>query len=104
MPSAEAGALIAETYAEVLSSVRPLPTRQREAFVLRYYVDLSEAQTAEVMGVSQGAVKSHTARALAALRRTMEPRVMTSPERRGRLRQPSRRGPTGSRWHPTRWR
>jgi RNA polymerase sigma-70 factor (sigma-E family) len=72
-PSAESGALTAETYAEVLAAVRTLPARQREALVLRYYADLSEAQTAEVMGVSLGAVKSHTARALAALRRTMEP-------------------------------
>jgi RNA polymerase sigma-70 factor (sigma-E family) len=72
-PSAEAGALNAETYAEVLAAVRALPARQREALVLRYYGDLSEAQTAEAMGVSQGAVKSHTSRALAALRRTMEP-------------------------------
>ncbi len=74
VPSAEAGALVAETHAEILEAVRKLPARQREALVLRYYADLSEAQTAETMGVSQGAVKSHTARALAALRRTMEPR------------------------------
>jgi RNA polymerase sigma-70 factor (sigma-E family) len=72
VPSAESGAVAAETNAEVLAAVRVLPTRQREALVLRYYLDLSEAQTAEVMGVSTGAVKSHTARALAALRRTME--------------------------------
>jgi len=74
MPSAESGALVRETYDEVLAAVRQLPARQQEALVLRYYADLSEAQTAEVMGVSQGAVKSHTSRALAALRRTMEPR------------------------------
>jgi RNA polymerase sigma-70 factor (sigma-E family) len=72
-PSAETGAVDHETYAEVLNAVRTLPARQREALVLRYYLDLSEAQTAEAMGVSTGAVKSHTARALAALRRTMEP-------------------------------
>ena len=72
VPSAESGAVDAETYAEVLSAVRALPARQREALVLRYYLDLSEAATAEAMGVSTGAVKSHTARALAALRRTME--------------------------------
>jgi len=73
VPSAESGALVNETNAEVLAAVRRLPARQQEALVLRYYADLSEAQTAEVMGVSQGAVNSHTARALAALRRTMEP-------------------------------
>ena len=41
---------------------------ENKALVLRYYLDLSEAQTAELMGVSTGAVKSHTARALATLR------------------------------------
>jgi RNA polymerase sigma-70 factor (sigma-E family) len=71
-PSAEAGALDAHIHGEVLAAVRLLPARQREALALRYYLDLSEAQTAEAMGVSPGAVKSHTARALAALRRTLE--------------------------------
>jgi RNA polymerase sigma-70 factor (sigma-E family) len=72
VPSAEAGALDAHIHGEVLAAVRLLPRRQREALALRYYLDLSEAQTAEAMGVSPGAVKSHTARALAALRRTLE--------------------------------
>jgi DNA-directed RNA polymerase specialized sigma24 family protein len=36
--------------------------------VLRYYLDLSEAQIADAMGISAGAVKSHTARAIAAMR------------------------------------
>jgi RNA polymerase sigma-70 factor (sigma-E family) len=71
-PSAETGALDAHLHGEVLAAVRLLPARQREALALRYYLDLSEAQTAEAMGVSPGAVKSHTARALAALRRTLE--------------------------------
>ena len=61
-------ALDAQDHAEVLAAVRLLPTRQREALVLRYYADLTEAQTAETMGISEGAVKSHTFRALAALR------------------------------------
>ena len=75
VPSAEASVVAEETYAEILAEVRRLPARQREALVLRYYGDLSEAQTAEVMGVSLGAVKSHTSRALGALRRAMEPRT-----------------------------
>jgi RNA polymerase sigma-70 factor (sigma-E family) len=70
-PSAEAGALESAEHAAVLAAVRLLPTRQREALVLRYYLDLSEAQVAEAMGVSTGAVKAHTSRALASLRRTM---------------------------------
>lgn len=44
-----------------------LPTRQREAVVLRHYLDLSERDAAEVMGVSVGAVKSSCSRGLAAL-------------------------------------
>lgn len=70
-PSAEAGALDLLRHDAVLAGLRALPTRQREAIVLRYYVDLSEAETAEVMGVSRGAVKSHTFRAVAALRQSL---------------------------------
>jgi RNA polymerase sigma factor (sigma-70 family) len=69
VPSAEATAIDAHEHAVVLAAVRRLPTRQREALVLRYYLDLTEAQTAEAMGLSEGAVKSHTFRALTALRR-----------------------------------
>jgi RNA polymerase sigma-70 factor (sigma-E family) len=72
--SAESHALVAETHAEVLAAVRRLPARQREALVMRYYLDLSELQTADAMRISPGAVKSHLSRALAALRTTLEPR------------------------------
>jgi RNA polymerase sigma-70 factor (sigma-E family) len=71
-PSAEATALAAHAYSELFDAVRELPARQREVVVLRYYVDLSEVEIAETMRISQGAVKSHTARAMATLRRTME--------------------------------
>jgi RNA polymerase sigma-70 factor (sigma-E family) len=71
-PSAEAGALGALRHAEVVAALRRLPVRQREALVLRYYLDLSEAEIAEVMGISRGAVKSHAARGIAALRGTLE--------------------------------
>jgi RNA polymerase sigma-70 factor (sigma-E family) len=67
MPSAEHGAIIQLERSAVVSALRALPERQREALVLRYYGDLSEAQIASVMGISRGAVKSHTARAMAAL-------------------------------------
>jgi len=49
-----------------------LPARQREALALKYYGNLSEAQVASAMGVSQGAVKRHMATAIAALRVVVE--------------------------------
>jgi RNA polymerase sigma-70 factor (sigma-E family) len=52
-----------------------LPARQRAMLVLRYYEDLSEAQTAEVMGVSVGTVKSAVSRALVKLRTDPELRA-----------------------------
>ncbi len=50
------------------TALSALPKRQRAMVVLRYYEDLSEAETARVMGVSVGTVKSATSRALAKLR------------------------------------
>lgn len=57
----------------VLTALRALPARQRAAVVLRYLDDLSEADTAQAMGCSVGAVKSHTARGLAKLRAVLPP-------------------------------
>ena len=48
--------------------VQTLPRKQRAVIVLRYYEDLSEAETAEVLGISVGTVKSQASRALAAMR------------------------------------
>jgi RNA polymerase sigma-70 factor (sigma-E family) len=67
-PSAEYGALARLEQSAVVEALRRLPGRQREAIVLRYYADFSEAEVAAAMGISRGAVKSHTARAIAALR------------------------------------
>ena len=53
---------------ELWGLVQTLPRKQRAAVVLRYYEQLSEAETAAVLGVSVGTVKSQTSRALAALR------------------------------------
>jgi RNA polymerase sigma-70 factor (sigma-E family) len=72
MPSAEYGALVRLEQSAVVAALRKLPGRQREAIVLRYYADFSLAETAKAMGISCGAVKSHTARAVAALRADLE--------------------------------
>ncbi|MGW0492958.1 SigE family RNA polymerase sigma factor [Streptomyces olivaceus] len=53
-------------------AITKLPARQRAMVVLRYYEDLSEAQTAEVLGVSVGTVKSAVSRALGKLREDPE--------------------------------
>jgi RNA polymerase sigma-70 factor (sigma-E family) len=72
MPSAEHGAFVMLERSAVVAALRNLPERQREAIVLRYYADLSEADIAATMGISRGAVKSHTARGMAALRAALE--------------------------------
>jgi RNA polymerase sigma-70 factor (sigma-E family) len=72
MPSAEHGALTLLERSAVVAALRDLPERQREAIVLRYYADLSEAEIAVAMRISRGAVKSHTSRGMAALRAALE--------------------------------
>jgi len=71
-PSAESYAVASSERAEIMAALRELPRRQRETLVLRYYSDLSEAQIADALGISQGAVKSHAFRGLAALRTVLE--------------------------------
>jgi RNA polymerase sigma-70 factor (sigma-E family) len=70
--SAEAIALVGEEQRQLLQAIRALPPRQREALVLRYYLELSEEETARSMGVRRGTVKSATSRALAALGQRMQ--------------------------------
>ena len=70
--SAEARALLSEEQRAVARAIRDLPGRQREALVLRYYLNMSEADTAEAMRVSRGAVKSATSRALAGIGRRLK--------------------------------
>jgi RNA polymerase sigma-70 factor (sigma-E family) len=72
MPSAEHGALVLLERQSVVAALQELPERQRQAIVLRYYADLSEAEIADTMGISRGAVKSHTARGMTALRSALE--------------------------------
>jgi RNA polymerase sigma-70 factor (sigma-E family) len=54
--------------APLVAALRRLPARQRAAVVLRYYEDLSEAETAAAMGCSLGSVKRHTSRGVERLR------------------------------------
>jgi RNA polymerase sigma-70 factor (sigma-E family) len=70
--SAEHGALETLEREEIIRALHRLPRRQREVLVLRYYVDLSEAQIADTIGISRGAVKSHASRGMATLRTTLE--------------------------------
>jgi RNA polymerase sigma-70 factor (sigma-E family) len=70
--SAEHGALEALEREDLIRALHRLPRRQREVLVLRYYVDLSEAQIADTIGISRGAVKSHASRGMAALRLSLE--------------------------------
>lgn len=66
---------------ETLSdAIDTLPPRQRAVIVLRYFHDLSEAQTAEVMGTSTGTVKSQHSKALATLRISEHLEVSSTPE------------------------
>lgn len=60
----------AELRVDLINAVGHLPRRQREVVALRFFGDLTEQATAEVLGIEVGTVKSHASRALAALRST----------------------------------
>jgi RNA polymerase sigma-70 factor (sigma-E family) len=70
--SAEATALVGAEHQRVLAAIRALPDRQREALVLRFYLDMSEKEAAQAMNISRGTVKSATSRAVAALARMLK--------------------------------
>jgi RNA polymerase sigma factor (sigma-70 family) len=52
---------------QILGHIAQLPRRQREVILLRYWMDLTTEETAALLGISDGAVKTHAARARAAL-------------------------------------
>ena len=70
--SSEHAAIQREDHREVIAALAGLPARRREAIVLRYWLDLSEREIAEVMGVSPGTVKSQVSKGMAALSRALE--------------------------------
>jgi RNA polymerase sigma-70 factor (sigma-E family) len=68
---------------DLLRALARLPARKRACVVLRYYQDLSEADTAAVLGVSVGTVKSQTAKALVRLQALLAEAGTTSVPRPG---------------------
>lgn len=73
------------THQVLMAHLRTLAPRQRAAIVLRYYEDLTLAQTAELMGCSVGSVKSHVSIGLRHLRERMGPDVDLAPVREGEM-------------------
>ena len=58
--------------AAVVQAIRSLSSRQRQVLVMRFYLDMAEAEVAEVLGISIGSVKQHSSRGLAAVGRALE--------------------------------
>ena len=61
-----------QTLDQIETAVMTLPARQREAFLLRYWEELDVAETAAVMGCSEGSGKTHCSRAIQALSKTLD--------------------------------
>ena len=69
--SAEDSTRRAQILQEIELHIRELPARQREAFLMRYWEDMNVAETAAAMGCSEGSVKTHCSRAVAALSKAL---------------------------------
>ena len=67
-PSPESAVLERETRAALLDAINTLGDDDREIIATRYFLDLSEAESAEILGIPRGTVKSRLSRALARLR------------------------------------
>jgi RNA polymerase sigma-70 factor (ECF subfamily) len=73
VPSPEAAVLDRDRLDGLLEAVNRLAERDRDVLACRYFLELSEEETAQVLGVRRGTVKSRTARALERLRAEVEP-------------------------------
>ena len=73
VPSPEAALLDSEQRDELLAAVAELSDTDRETVACRYFLELSEEETAAALGCPRGTVKSRTSRALERLRARMEP-------------------------------
>ena len=65
--AAEMGGIASTEHDRVIDALRTLPEKQAHVLVLRYYLDLSEAEIAETLDIARGSVKSHAHRGLAKL-------------------------------------
>lgn len=70
--AAEEDAVGATERARIMNGLRKLPSKQAAVIVLRYYLDLSEREIADTLGIAPGSVKSHAHRGLAKLRTHLE--------------------------------
>jgi len=70
--SAEDATRRAQVLREIEVEIKELPARQREAFLMRYWEDMDVAETAAAMGCSEGSVKTHCSRAVAALSKALK--------------------------------
>jgi RNA polymerase sigma-70 factor (ECF subfamily) len=70
--SAEDSTRRAQILREIEVEIQQLPARQREAFLMRYWEDMDVAETAAAMGCSEGSVKTHCSRAVAALSKALK--------------------------------
>lgn len=82
LPDRADPAMAPEDDEELRAALRSLPPRMRTAVVLRYYADLSELQTARLMGCSESTVNTQTARGLARLRALLSTPVPAPEEER----------------------
>jgi RNA polymerase sigma-70 factor, ECF subfamily len=72
VPSPEAALLARESQERLLAAVERLPEEHRDAVACRYFLELSEEETAAALGIRKGTVKSRLSRALARLSETLE--------------------------------